>query len=59
VHFGLNTSTKIESLEIRWPSGKLETLTNLDVDKFYSVLEGQGIVPAEKVRPAARLNSTH
>jgi hypothetical protein len=53
VHFGLNTAKKIDSLEIRWPSGKIETLKNLDVDKFYSVLEGQGIVPAEKIRPSA------
>jgi hypothetical protein len=53
VHFGLNTAKKIDSLEIRWPSGKIETLKNLDVDKFYSVLEGQGTVPAEKIRPSA------
>jgi hypothetical protein len=53
VHFGLNTAKKIDSLEIRWPSGKIETLKNLDIDKFYSVLEGQGIVPAEKIRPSA------
>jgi hypothetical protein len=26
---------------------------NLDADKFYSVLEGQGIVPVEKIRPIA------
>jgi hypothetical protein len=53
VHFGLNTAKKIDSLEIRWPSGKIETLKNLDVDKFYSVLEGQGTVSAEKIRPSA------
>jgi hypothetical protein len=53
VHFGLNTATKIDSVEIRWPSGKIEKLKNLDADKFYSVLEGQGIVPAEKIRPSA------
>jgi hypothetical protein len=51
-HFGLNTATKIDSAEVRWPSGKIETLKNLDADKFYAVLEGQGIVPAEKIRPA-------
>ena len=51
-HFGLNTATKIESVEIRWPSGKIELLKDLAVDKFYSVLEGQGVVPAEKIRPA-------
>ena len=53
VHFGLNTATKIDSAEIRWPSGKIETLKNLDADNFYSVLEGQGIVAAEKIRPSA------
>jgi enediyne biosynthesis protein E4 len=51
VHFGLGKATKIDSLEIRWPSGAVETLKNLDADKFYCVLEGQGIVPAERVRP--------
>jgi len=51
VHFGLNTAAKIESIEIRWPSGKIELLKNLAADKFYSVLEGQGIVPREKIVP--------
>jgi len=53
VHFGLGKATKIDSLEIRWPSGKVETIKDLDADKFYSVLEGQGIVPAEKIRPTS------
>jgi hypothetical protein len=47
----LGTAAKIESLEIRWPSGAVETQKNLAADKFYSVLEGQGIVAAEKIRP--------
>jgi hypothetical protein len=53
VHFGLDKATKIDSLEIIWPSGKVETLKDLEVDKFYSVLEGQGIVPPEKIRPVS------
>ena len=53
VHFGLGSATRIDSLEIRWPSGRVETLTNLDGDKFYSILEGQGVVAREKIRPAA------
>jgi enediyne biosynthesis protein E4 len=51
VHFGLGTATKIDSLEIRWPSGRVETLKSLSADRFYSILEGQGIVPAEAIRP--------
>jgi enediyne biosynthesis protein E4 len=52
IHFGLGSATRIDSLEIHWPSGNVETLTHLEADKFYSVLEGQGIVTPEKIRPA-------
>ncbi|HEX5236001.1 MAG TPA: CRTAC1 family protein [Silvibacterium sp.] len=54
VHFGLGSATKIESLEIHWPSGHVDTIRNLDADKFYAVLEGQGIVPAAKIAPDAK-----
>jgi hypothetical protein len=53
VHFGLGTATTIDSLEIRWPSGKVETFKAMSADKFYSILEGQGIVPADALRPKA------
>jgi hypothetical protein len=52
VHFGLGETKKIDSVEIRWPSGKIENLGPLSADQYYSVLEGQGVVPAEKIRPA-------
>jgi enediyne biosynthesis protein E4 len=52
VHFGLGTATKIDRVEIRWPSGATDVLTNLAADKFYSVLEGKGIVPGEQIRPS-------
>jgi enediyne biosynthesis protein E4 len=51
VHFGLAGATKIDRVEIRWPSGKMDTLTDLPADQFYSVLEGTGVVPAERIRP--------
>jgi hypothetical protein len=54
VHFGLSASEKIQSVTIHWPSGKVETVNNLAPDKYYSVLEGQGIVPFEKIRPETR-----
>ncbi|MGD0442758.1 MAG: CRTAC1 family protein [Edaphobacter sp.] len=54
VHFGLGTANKIDSLDIIWPSGKVEKLSNLAADKFYFLLEGQGIVSAEKIRPAKK-----
>ena len=51
VHFGLGSAKKIDSVEIRWPSGKMETLTDLAADQFYAVLEAQGIVAVERIRP--------
>jgi hypothetical protein len=51
VHFGLGSATKVDSVEIRWPSGGTETIKNLAADNFYSVLEGKGVVPAEQIRP--------
>ncbi|MEP7039268.1 MAG: ASPIC/UnbV domain-containing protein, partial [Acidobacteriota bacterium] len=51
VHFGLGKAMKADEVEIRWNSGKTETIKNVAADKFYGVLEGEGIVPIEKVRP--------
>jgi hypothetical protein len=52
VHFGLGTAQKIDSVEIRWPSGKIENLSGMAADQFYAVLEGQGIVPLDRIRPS-------
>lgn len=54
LHFGLASATKIDSVEVRWPSGKVENLTNLGVDHFYSLLEGSGIVDEKEIRPAKK-----
>ena len=51
VHFGLGKAAKIDEIEIRWNSGKVETIKDVAADKFYAILEGEGIVPFEKVRP--------
>jgi hypothetical protein len=52
VHFGLGSVNKVDSVEIRWPSGKVDKVSNLAADKYYYVLEGQGLVTADKVRPS-------
>jgi hypothetical protein len=43
LHFGLGKSTKIDTVEIRWPSGKVETLVNIAGDSIYTIVEGSGI----------------
>ena len=55
LHFGLGSAEKIESLEVRWPSGKVETFKNLAADRFYALLEGEGVVPAERIRPGSHI----
>jgi hypothetical protein len=42
VHFGLGALTKIEYLEIRWPSGLVEHFSNPPVDSIVVVKEGSG-----------------
>ena len=54
LHFGLGSSTKIDSVEIHWPSGAVDHIVNLVADHFYSVLEGKGIVPREEILPYKR-----
>ena len=53
LHFGLGAHAKADAVEITWPSGRKETLKDLAADHFYAVLEGQGVVPAESIRPTA------
>jgi hypothetical protein len=45
LHFGLGTNTRIDSVEISWPSGLVEHLGNLGVDQIYVIEEGTGIRP--------------
>ncbi len=45
IHFGLGKRTKIESFVITWPSGQVDKLTNVPIDRIIAVKEGVGIVP--------------
>jgi hypothetical protein len=40
VHFGLGSDTRVEDLEIQWPSGHVDTLHHLLADQIYVVEEG-------------------
>jgi hypothetical protein len=50
VHFGLGPAAKIDSMQIRWPSGLVERFENLRVDSINTLKEGSGALagPAEK-----------
>ena len=39
VHFGLGKENKIGKLEIRWPSGKVQTISELAINRVHAIAE--------------------
>ena len=44
VHFGLGKAEKVDLLEIRWPSGQVDTIKDLKPNQLVYVREGEGVV---------------
>jgi hypothetical protein len=44
IHFGLGEADRLNRVEIRWSSGRTETLQDLAADQSYVIKEGEGIV---------------
>ena len=44
VHFGLGAAEKVELLEIRWPSGQVDTLKDVTPNQLIYIKEGAGIL---------------
>jgi hypothetical protein len=44
LHFGLEKRTVVDLIQVRWPSGAVDTLTNVAVNKIVTVKEGKGLV---------------
>jgi len=42
--FGLGSSTKADSIEVRWPSGAVDHLSNLAADQIITIREGSGAI---------------
>src|SRR5467141_3355118 len=42
VHFGLGATTKVEWVQVRWPTGIVERFENLPVDSIHKLKEGSG-----------------
>jgi hypothetical protein len=47
LHFGLGEAVKVDLLEIRWPSGAVDTLKHLDVNRLYVIEEGGRILKTD------------
>jgi hypothetical protein len=45
LHFGLGTATRVERLEVLWPSRRRDVYRGVEGDRFYVVTEGKGYAP--------------
>jgi enediyne biosynthesis protein E4 len=65
--FGLGASTKADAIEIQWPSGQTDKLSNTAADQTITVQEGKGVVSSrayekhkeQKARAVAQTKSPH
>jgi len=54
LHFGLGNRTKVDLIEIRWPSGSVTRLNDIACDRILAVKEGVGLVKYEFPRVPSR-----
>jgi hypothetical protein len=57
MHFGLEHAAKVDMVEIRWLSGQVDQLKDLDVNRLYVIQEGGKILSAEELKPAKKISS--
>jgi hypothetical protein len=57
MHFGLDRAKKVDVVEIRWLSGQVDQVKNLDVNQLYVIQEGGKIlksVPLQRAKAPAK-----
>ncbi|MDA2926508.1 CRTAC1 family protein [Acidobacteria bacterium AH-259-G07] len=47
-HFGVGNATKIERIEIWWPSGQYDSVEDITVNQFLTITEGKGVTSRQK-----------
>jgi hypothetical protein len=50
VHFGMGRAARAERLEIRWPSGAVEVLQDVEANQILTITEGQGVTNRTDLR---------
>jgi hypothetical protein len=54
MHFGLDQATKVDMVEIRWLSGQIDQLKDLEVNRLYVIQEGGKILKSDVLKPATK-----
>ena len=55
LHFGIGPSDHVDKVEVFWPSGAVETFTQLAADRFYTIAEGNGTPSSQPANSATHL----
>src|SRR5207245_1004394 len=54
VHFGLEKRTKVDLIEVHWPSGVVDKVTNVSANKIFTIKEGQGMIAQKDFKRGAK-----
>jgi hypothetical protein len=54
LHFGLERRTKIDLIEVHWPSGVVDKINDAGVNKILTVKEGRGLIEQKDLRDVSR-----
>jgi hypothetical protein len=49
--FGVGQQTKVDSVEIRWPSGQVDKLANVNAGQTVTTTEGKGVTSVHAYSP--------
>jgi hypothetical protein len=52
LHFGLEKRTRVDLIEVHWPSGVVDKITDARVNKILTLKEGQGLVEQQDFKSA-------
>jgi hypothetical protein len=50
LHFGMEKRGRVDFVEIRWPSGKVEKIEGIGINRIVTVKEGKGIIEQKEFR---------
>jgi len=50
VHFGLGVDTRVDALDVAWPSGAKEHAGPIDADRFLTIKEGSGVISSTRAK---------
>ncbi len=44
-NFGMGSAIRAQTVEIKWPSGRIQAFSDVQADRFYQIEEGRDMLP--------------